>query len=118
VTNGHIEPENGDPSALGAFGSTEIDVFEITASASGNLTMTLTFDALGGAVDMDLVPWDAVPNADPNFTDVLSFDGASTADPETATIAVTAGQKIFISVNTYGPLPPTDGAYTLITTLQ
>jgi len=112
-----MAPEHGDPTIIGAaFGSIEIDVYEITPVADGDLTVTLAFDQLGGDVDLDFVLRDAPPGGDPG--PILSTDGATVSDPETTTIPVTAGQPIFISLHSYGLPAASDGFYTLTTTLQ
>jgi hypothetical protein len=114
---GSAGPETGDPSALGLFGSVEIDAYALPIRADGELSVKLSFNDRLGA-DLDLVLWDAPPDGDPNFTHVLSFDGASLANPESATIQVTAGQTIFVSVHSYGLAPNDFGTYSLDINLQ
>jgi len=114
---GNALPEQGDPTAVGDFGSIEVDIFEVTPTADGTLTALLNFDDSNG-LDVDVIIWSALPSNDPTFADVLSFDGASLADPEIASVPVTAGAPIFISVHSYGTPPGDSGDYDLELNLQ
>ncbi len=84
----------------------EADVFAFRADSTGTLKLSLAFD---GADDLDMTVWSQAPNAD--GTGLVSFAGATAADPERDAVAVTDGDVVFVVVHRF--LLDASGAYTL-----
>ena len=88
--HGYVVPWSDGP-------TDESDEYVVLPSQDGSLTVTLTqFDGS----DHDVVLLSSAP--EPTFANALSFDGADDDDqPEVATIPVTAGVPVWISVVRY-----------------
>jgi hypothetical protein len=89
----------------------EADVFAFTAQSAGTITFNLAFAA---GDDLDFTVWSEAPNAD--FTGLVSFAGASSANPEVDAVPVEAGDTVFVVVHRF--LVATTGAYTFTATLE
>jgi hypothetical protein len=89
----------------------EADVFALTAQSAGTIAFNLAFAA---GDDLDFTVWRAVPNA--AFDGLLSFAGASSANPEVDAVTVRPGDTVFVVVHRF--FVGATGAYTFTATLE
>ena len=86
----------GDWDGSGDASDDEADVFTFTATTAGTLQLSLAFN---GADDLDFTVWSSAPN--PDFDGLLSAAGASAAVPELDSVAVAAGDVVFLVVHRF-----------------
>ena len=91
----------------------EMDIYTITAQTDGTLDLTVAFDA---GNDVDFLVWGGPPNA--GYAGLLGTAGASAANPEHDTVALAAGQTVYVSVHAYDLSGDANGAYTLTAVLE
>jgi hypothetical protein len=82
---------------LGEFGAVDTDEYVFEVLSTGTLTATL---AIGGATDLDMVFLSA-PAAGGSLADLVNADGATLANPETASFPVQAGDVLFLEIASY-----------------
>jgi len=87
---------SGDWDADGNAANDEADVFVMTAQNAGTLQLSLAFN---GADDLDFTVWDQAPN--PDFNGFVSQAGASSSSPEADSLAVSAGDVLFVVVHRF-----------------
>jgi hypothetical protein len=126
---GQMSPEEGDPTGLNAAtggASRGVHIYEVVPGVTGTMTFTLHYDAATGPIELDELIWSAPPDSDPTLANVLSLDGAVTADastgqgasPQVAHVQVTNRAPIYVSIHSYGLPASNPGAYKLDVTVK
>ena len=101
----------GDWDGNGSAANDEADVFAFTVDNAGTLALSLAFAA---ADDLDMTVWSQLPNVDGDG--LLSQAGATSADPEIDSLAVVAGDVVFVVVHRFSLAA--SGDYTLTAVLE
>jgi hypothetical protein len=101
----------GDWDGDGTTTNDEADVFAITTGSAGTLRLALAFD---GADDLDMTVWSQAPN--PDGLGLVSFAAATANNPEVDTLAVAAGDVVFVVVHRF--LLDASGNYTITASIE